>query len=287
MAAAPASIFSTLTRPVGALWAAGNGTGYMLGGFSAANYIRSGYALPGLVTYDMAGNRWTNDTAAGFSDQGTAILGTMEFLPGFGPAGVLVAFGGQTADPSQPWTDTGANLLDFQDVYVYDVGAKTWHRQRATEATEGSAPAPRDMFCSAVTPSADGGFEIYVYGGQTGNFVYGPGGTRSDALRAANAAFNEVHVLTIPGFAWFKANDTSAQSRTGHTCEVAGRRQLLSIGGLDPSAENVRVAGNQTDPFPRGLGVFDLVDWRWKSDYDADAPPYVRPEPIRRWYSQK
>ena len=287
VATAAGSIFSFLTRSAGGLWASGSGKGFLLGGFSASNNVRTGRALPGLLSYDMASNQWRNDTATGFSDQGTAILGSMEFLLNYGGEGVLVAFGGQTADPTPIWYDTGSGLLDFQDIYIYDVATKTWHHQRANKAASDSVPDPRDMFCSVAVANDAGGYEIFVYGGQTGNFLYGPGGTRSQAILDQNAAMNEVHVLTVPGFTWFKANDTSAASRTGHTCEVAGQRQLLSLGGLDPSASTIRVSASLPDPFARGIGVFDMVDLKWKSNYDANAPPYTQPDVIKAWYRQK
>ena len=294
VAPAPGNGFQSLVRPAGGLGAAGNGSGFLLGGFGA-NGARSGRALPGLLRYDMAANAWTNESAAGFAAPGTAILGAMHYLPSFGAEGVLVALGGQTADANAQWYDQGENLLDFGSIAVYDVAGKTWHRQPATAATPDALPAPRDMFCSALltAPSedigGDGGAEIVVYGGQTGGFVYGPGGARGQALRDANAALNSVHVLSLPGFVWFKANDTSARSRTAHTCDVvgAGRRQVLSIGGLDPSVKDVRASANTSDPWPRGLGVWDAVAMRWTAGYDARAPPYERPRVVQEWYEAK
>ena len=289
VAVSAGSGFSSITRPAAGLSASGGGKGFVLGGF-APNVARVGYPISGMLTYDMAANQWTNDSATGFSPAGTAILGTMEYLGGYGKEGVLVAFGGQTADMGSVWYDEGANLLGFEDVYVYDIASKTWHHQRATGAQRDSIPAPRDMFCSAIAPSANGNaYEIVVYGGQTSGIIYGNGSPRGQALLDANAALKSTHVLTIPSFTWFRVNDTSAPPHAGHTCEVVGKggRQMMSVGGVDPSIVNVRMAGNATDAFPNGFGVFDMVDLKWKLGYDANAAAYVQPDVVQQWYTQK
>lgn len=43
------------------------------------------------------------------------------------------------------------------------------------------------------------------------------------------------------------------------------------------------------DPFPQGLGIFDLVDLAWSKDgkYDADAEDYRTPKIVEDWYQDK
>ena len=288
---APASIYPSLRRPAGGLSAVAGSKAYILGGFQMLQ-SRALQPLPGMLTYDMAANQWANESAAGFSPTGTAIFGRMEHLPGFGAQGVLLALGGQIPDPSQPWTDEGLNLLDFGDVYVYDIAGRTWHHQKATGAAPGAVPDPRDMFCSAVlSDPGSGAYEILVYGGQRGGFVFSkdsPG--RGPGVVGANRARGAVHVVTVRGFGWFRANDSSAPPRAGHSCDVAGAggRQVLSVGGLDPGATPIGEGASLVpDPFPNTVGVFDAVEWRWKHWYDAAAAPYVQPDPVRAWYRQR
>ena len=284
------SIFASLDRPAAGSSAFGDGKGFLLGGFAHrdGDITQGMRPLPGLLTYDMARNAWTNSTAQAFSPSGAALLGTMQFLPDFGTQGVLIAFGGQTADPSKEWSNGGENMLDMSDIHIYDIAKEQWYHQTAVGATPEAIPAERNLFCSAVLKSnrSSGAAqaEVFVYGGETGNFVFGDRWPTAEQF-ATNAALNAVHVLTIPGFAWFRANDTTAPSRTCHTCEVVGQRQVLSIGGLDPTY-NDHEAANVADPFRHGLGVFDMSTWRWKQSYDADAAPYEPADTIKEWYQQ-
>jgi hypothetical protein len=102
-------------------------------------------------------------------------------------------------------------------------------------------------------------------------------------------ALDEVFVLTLPGFVWFKANYTARQSRQSHTCHVVGNRQLLTIGGIDPGVQEFfSVAyANATDPFTQGLGIFDLTEMKWAQRYDANAPTYQSPGVVRDYYNKK
>jgi hypothetical protein len=54
---------------------------------------------------------------------------------------------------------------------------------------------------------------------------------------------------------------------------------MLSIGGL------VNYNYSFTDPFPNGLGIFDMVDLTWGNIYNAKAAPYTRPTPVSNYYN--
>ena len=71
-----------------------------------------------------------------------------------------------------------------------------------------------------------------------------------------------------------------------HTCERVGNRQMLSIGGYDPTAPTVTEGFQTSDPNTNTLGIFDMVDLTWKSSYDADAEPYTIPTAVGDWYNQ-
>jgi hypothetical protein len=103
-----------------------------------------------------------------------------------------------------------------------------------------------------------------------------------------NDVYNDVYVLTIPGFVWFKAPHLAPAARYMHTCEFVGARQLLSIGGLDnPEATlNIYQAYLTPDPFIQGIGIFDMTAMVWKSTYDANALTYESPLVVKDWYSQ-
>ena len=113
-----------------------------------------------------------------------------------------------------------------------------------------------------------------------GNFWWDVKSPAQERANATNAAKTGVHVLSLPSFTWFQADDASAPPRFEHTCEVAGRRQMLSLGGANPTFPNSLA---HPDVWPYSIGVFDMVDLRWKDAYDADAPAYVTPAVIQQW----
>ena len=100
-----------------------------------------------------------------------------------------------------------------------------------------------------------------------------------------NVGFDEVYVLSLPSFVWFKANYTPSDPRIWHSCNVAGNRQLLSVGGVNPSAANFATARNETDPFWEGMKVFDLTTLQWTNYYNATATPYVVPSVVAAHYA--
>lgn len=123
--------------------------------------------------------------------------------------------------------------------------------------------------------------EIFLYGGQVGNGVY----DGASASQKINAGLDEVYILSLPSFVWFKANYTPSDPRMYHTCNIVGNRQMLSIGGLDPSATSYGAATNDTDPFWEGVKVFDLTTLQWTNYYNATAAPYLAPGPVAAHYA--
>ena len=106
----------------------------------------------------------------------------------------------------------------------------------------------------------------------------------STTSQQINAGLDEVYVLSLPSFVWFKANYTSSDPRIFHTCNIVGNRQMLSIGGLNPSAAN-KSARHDTDPFWEGVKVFDLTALQWTNYFNATAAPYVAPSAVAAHYA--
>ena len=123
--------------------------------------------------------------------------------------------------------------------------------------------------------------EIFLYGGQVGGVWLGG----LSPLQNINAGFDEVYILSLPSFVWFKVNYTSSDPRIHHTCNIVGQRQMLSIGGINPSAVNISAAYNNTDPYWEGIKVFDLTKLQWTNYYNANAAPYVSPSAIAAHYA--
>ncbi|KAH6674239.1 hypothetical protein B0J14DRAFT_653545 [Halenospora varia] len=113
-------------------------------------------------------------------------------------------------------------------------------------------------------------------------FVYGGINTYS------NKDYANVYILTIPGFAWFQAPGGFRTPRFLHTCEVIGRRQLITIGGLDDSGNGWIFSDfpdlyQVPDPLTQGIGIFDMTAMEWMSSCNANAAAYESPKVVKEW----
>ena len=81
-------------------------------------------------------------------------------------------------------------------------------------------------------------------------------------------------------FKWFRASGVGAK-RAWHCCELIGKRQMLVIGGTDPSFPS----GTIPDPRKHGLGIFDMTDLSWSSSYNASSKPYEQPPVVKQFYA--
>lgn len=101
-------------------------------------------------------------------------------------------------------------------------------------------------------------------------------------------------MLSIPAFNWQKQDTQPGVGRYLHSCNVAGNRQMISIGGrvtnateFDEDGANDSITDSSLpDPWPQGIGVFDLTDMVWKDTYDPNAAPYITPDIVKNQYRQ-
>jgi hypothetical protein len=146
------SIFPTLQRTHGQASCYGNGVGYALGGIDYDSNAPS----PGLISYNTTSAWWSNLTTDGFTDSGTFMFGQLQYVPGFGTAGLLVALGGQTSDRTT-WAPA-QNLLSFQSVNIFDPVSGVW----AGQVVSGSQPPARTNFCSVGVQGDNGTYEVCI-----------------------------------------------------------------------------------------------------------------------------
>ncbi|KAJ9659749.1 hypothetical protein H2201_007185 [Coniosporium apollinis] len=270
--------FSNLTRPYGATVATGEEVGYALSGVMTSHsdpgFDGDGVPLLGLVSFNMTSGAWRNDSSIGYSSNGMGLWGHMQYVPGFGIDGLLVMFGGQSISPDlyQPGTFSNANpeFIPFDNITIYDPASRTWHSQ----ATTGEHPSPRDSFCAVGVQGANGTYEIRALL----SFVHGGWNVE------LNQAYDELYILSIPAFTWFKADYTPTSPRMVSSCEVVGKRQMLIVGGLDLSQSPYAFSAG--DPWRNGLGIFDMAAMTWADEYDADAAAYESPDVVRKWYER-
>ncbi|KAF4838026.1 Kelch repeat-containing protein [Colletotrichum tropicale] len=263
--------FTKLKQPMGGAFAQINNVGYYLGGYASSktdvSIARSRgepVALPGLVTYDVSSGKFDNVSLTGFGDYGTFRGGSMEAVP-FGPERLLLVLGGRQAVPSVRYNDDW-KWMNFSQVSIYDPQARKWHTQQTT----GAWPTGREKFCTVGIDGTDNTYDIFIYGGRTGE--------NDDDFS------DEAYVLTLPGFNFFKASNTSSTARNNHACVQIGKRHMLSIGGT--SSRNFTTAWTEKDTWNRGLGVFDMTQMSWVNRYNNSAEPYVSPQVVKQWYSE-
>lgn len=147
-------------------------------------------------------------------------------------------------------------------------------------------PNARSRFCSVGTQGDNGTYEIFIYGGHVSSPTgFDPQSSDADAQRHRNVAFDEVIVLSLPGFVWIKANYTATNPRISHACNIAANRQMIITGGLNPASINQSELIQRRDTWIQGAGVFDLRTMQWKDHYNTNAELYTTPDAVKSWYA--
>lgn len=285
--------FTTERRHVEGSVASGGGAGFFLGGkliLQAAdgrwrsrrschsiltvlqgNLLESNWdqtPVSGLLKYNFTTRIATNSTVVGTSTAGNIQRGQMHYVPHFGTNGIIVAGGGQNGE-SGP-------LSSFSSVQIYDLATDTWYEQTTT----GNYPDGRVGFCMTGAASSNKTYEIVVYAGYGGDL-----GSRAMSL-------DELFVLSLPSFHWFKANYRASQPRHALTCEHLGGGQVLTIGGVDSSlyVQGSAYAGvyNTRDPNAQGLALFDLSLMSFSSGgYVSNRTVYNLAPEVQSYYDNK
>ncbi|KAJ0103853.1 kelch repeat protein [Diaporthe amygdali] len=265
------SFFASEKRPFGAAVASGNGTAFLLGGLD----VFGSYHVPisGLLSYDFDTQTVTN-TSVSASTDGFLQMGSIQYVPNFGSAGILVAAGGNHAyvTSSGEWA---SNWQAFDTVQVLDIASGEWYDQ----VTTGSVPPFRMQYCMAGAASSNRTYEILVYAGW------------NNTLGERAVSYDAAYVLSLPSFNWFKADYEAANPRHALTCEHIGGGQVLTIGGLDTSqndaANQYRGVFHTKDDFPQGLGVFDLSSLSFATSFEANRTTYEYATALRTYYQTR
>ncbi|CAG9989378.1 unnamed protein product [Clonostachys byssicola] len=260
-------VFDTLKRASNGATASCAGMGFYIGGssYSLTDYYPEfstgvpNNPIPGMLTYNMTSKEWRNETyVPPASPYGALNYGKALCVEGFGPNPLVMVLGGSSTSltSTRSYTQNPMNNISF-----YDPVNRQWHSQELS----GTNPVPRDVPCLAGAKGKNGTYEIFMYGG-----------SNDDDGRN----IGDVWVLSLPGFQWFQQT-TTLQRRRRHACAVAGKSQMIAVGG-GLSAKMY----DQEDPWPNAINVFDMNTLQWKDKYDADAPDYDSPEVIKNWYNR-
>jgi hypothetical protein len=118
------AVFSSLVQPAAGLHTFDNGLGWYFGGHLVEKTwpSRSWYSVPGLITYNFSSNEWSNQSSSGYGDL-VPHYGVAEYVPSWGPAGLLVMFGGQ--DSTDPEMNHN-NPRSFQNITIYEPQSGKW-----------------------------------------------------------------------------------------------------------------------------------------------------------------
>lgn len=152
--------FSTLRRIQEGTYASGNGLGFALGGYRSPATIQSGESLPeglpydkdyqaGMVVYNTSSQVWYNVSAGGYYNGKTA-NGAAHFVPNFGPAGLLLAFGGATPN---------GTILPLDRISVYEPTSQEWRLQQTT----GDIPLAVQNACAVGAAGDNGTYEVSLW----------------------------------------------------------------------------------------------------------------------------
>ncbi|OHW93407.1 kelch repeat protein [Colletotrichum incanum] len=264
--------FTQLTRSQGGAYVSTPDSGFYFGGYSDAKSDPNPEGpVPGFLqfNYTATDQAWTNHTEVPYSTYGTLVGASAHYVPSYGPHGLVMIFGGRSHVIGSGQSNSNVGWLDFGKIHVMDPLTKKWYSQK----TSGNAPGARMWHCTVGALSQNNTYEIFVFGGTN---------------MANRETYDEVHVLSLPGFVWKKADYTPSSPRDSMSCIVAGQRQMVTFGGIDRMKWNDNSTNFFRDPdtFPQGVGVFDLTDLSWKDEYSADASNYDSPEAIKTWYNE-
>ncbi|KAK3358666.1 hypothetical protein B0T25DRAFT_72766 [Lasiosphaeria hispida] len=242
-----------------------NNTGYAIGGQASGwtqLYRGSNQAIPGMLSYNFDTREWTNETDR--SPFHTLAQASAHYVPTFGPGGVVMVMGGSMPDVDRAPSIANSPAQDFQNLTFFDPAASKTYWQVATGEIP---PSPRSEFCSAGWQNTDGGYEIFIFGGD-------------NKAVSGYPKYRDAYVLSLPGFVWTKLPEPPAGGRAYHSCVSVGKRQVLSIGGLDDSGSK------EKDKAPQGLLVFDMTAMKWVDFYNAGLGVYEAPGVIKDWYAK-
>ncbi|OAQ61711.1 kelch repeat protein [Pochonia chlamydosporia 170] len=234
----------------------GDQLGFVVGGYGTSSTDKrfkgvdwpTSVNTPGMLRYDAKTQIWSNESTTAMSPKGVFTTGEALCVSGFVNNSLLFVIGGYTS-----------GLNDFTNITFYDTKEKKWYWQ----ATTGTIPRGRELFCAVGATSRNATYEIFIHGGRN----------------QADGSFSDTYVLTIPGFHWINTG-LSGSNRIDHTCTVVGNRQMLISGGIPLEWD-----WKPTDPWVSALGIVDMTSLQWSDSYDAKAAEYDSPQKIKDWYN--
>jgi hypothetical protein len=88
-----------------------------------------------------------------------------------------------------------------------------------------------------------------------------------------NTGFDDVLILTIPSFSWTNVWPVGEAPRWGHNCHVAGKRQMITVGGNNTN-------GLTCDWEVKGVAVWELTTLTWGSVFMTNLTNFQVPQKV-------
>jgi hypothetical protein len=243
----------------------------------------------GIVSYNWTVDNWTYEKSN--KPEPSIIGGLSQTIPDLGPQGLFLSIGEVQVEDyhfTDPHDLTYQAPVGMDTVSIYEPITKKWYLQ----STTGPTPPSRAYGCSVLAKSTAGSYELYVSAPcskplitNVFRFVYG-GIEASFNTHGRVFSYNDVHILTIPGFNWISVKQDNAAypgPRAFHTCNLVGNRQAFILGGFN--YRNTSIDYLDVDPLMQGIGIFDMSMLTWKDAYDAQASAYEQPQAVAAWYT--
>jgi hypothetical protein len=88
-----------------------------------------------------------------------------------------------------------------------------------------------------------------------------------------NTGYDDVLILTIPSFTWTNVWPIGEAPRWGHKCHVAGKRQMITVGGNNTN-------GLTCDWEVKGVAVWELTTLTWGSVFSTNLSSFQVPDKV-------
>lgn len=88
----------------------------------------------------------------------------------------------------------------------------------------------------------------------------------------SNSFYDDVVILSLPSFAWTTVWPQGESPRWGHNCHIAGKRQMITVGG--------NVSNAQCDWEKKGVAVLELSTIDWGSVFRTNTSDYQVPKNV-------
>lgn len=220
--------------------------------------------LEGMIVVNLTDQTARNISTAAVSGLLPRSRGVLEYIPGIGEKGILVAIGGTYKNVSNHDQTDQSNFVDMTTVDIFDVASlystnqsapdSAWHSQTVS----GQIPGQRAQFCSVTASAPDNSsHNIYIIAGNN---------------QVSNTFYDDVYILSLPSFTWTQVYGPGGFGRYGHTCHKVSNRHTFTVGGALSWGFN-----GGCDIETHGIGILDMTSITFPTVFNPNDNAYQLP----------